>query len=27
VGQTIAEFLAAAPLSAGTSFLPEIWHE
>jgi phosphopentomutase len=25
VGQTVAEFLAAAPLSAGTSFLDEVW--
>ena len=25
VGQTVAEFLAAAPLSAGTSFLHEVW--
>jgi len=25
IGQTVAEFLGAAPLAAGTSFLPEVW--
>jgi phosphopentomutase len=25
VGQTVAEFLGAAPLAAGTSFLDEVW--
>jgi phosphopentomutase len=27
IGQTVAEFLGAAPLPAGRSFLPEIWGE
>ena len=27
VGQTVAEFLGVPPLSAGTSFLPEVWSE
>jgi phosphopentomutase len=26
IGQTVAEFLGAAPLDSGTSFLGEIWH-
>jgi phosphopentomutase len=25
IGQTVADFLGAAPLAAGTSFLPEVW--
>lgn len=25
LGQTVAEFLGARPLAAGTSFLPEVW--
>jgi phosphopentomutase len=27
VGQTVAEFLGVPPLSAGTSFLPEVWSD
>jgi len=27
IGQTVAEFLAVAPLAAGTSFLSEVWSE
>jgi phosphopentomutase len=25
IGQTVAEFLGAAPIAAGTSFLNEVW--
>jgi phosphopentomutase len=27
VGQTVADFLGVPPLSAGTSFLPEVWSD